>query len=125
TSKPYADRFSPVSRSSQRDSLSRPDTMTRAPLVSDSTTCSARSRQTVQFKNSGSPSRHSPDALSNVRGVDAMANLATATPDGVTRISGSPHRLPIAVMVVSFIAGASLGSGQAAAGTAAGVGSAG
>src|SRR5262249_7906739 len=56
---------------------------------------------TVQVRNSGSPSRHSPLALSSVRGVDATVNLATATPAGVNRNSGASVRFPAIVIVVS------------------------
>src|SRR5687768_14306082 len=55
----------------------------------------------VHARNSGSPSFHSPDALSMNRGVDATRNLATATPDDVNFSSGSSVRLPTTVMVVS------------------------
>src|SRR4051795_1164038 len=75
--------------------------MTRLPRCSDSATFSAACRHTVQDRNSGSPSFHSPDALSMNRGVEATRNLATAAPDGVNRNSGSSVRLPMTVMVVS------------------------
>ena len=75
--------------------------MTRVPLVSDSATDSAASRQIEQRMNSVSPSFHSFDWRSNVRGVDATVKFATAAPDGVKRSSGSPVRFPITVMTVS------------------------
>ena len=61
-----------------------------------------------QRRNSASPSFHSFDWRSKVRGVDAMVNDATATPDCVKRSSGSAVRLPITVMTVSFAMGAPL-----------------
>ena len=51
--------------------------------------------------NSVSPSFHSFDWRSNVRGVEATVKLATAAPDGVNRSSGSLVRLPMIVMMVS------------------------
>src|SRR5690349_7271769 len=48
-----------------------------------------------------SPSFHSFDWRSNVRGVDATVKFATAAPDGVNRSSGSFVRLPMMVMTVS------------------------
>src|SRR3954468_21314469 len=75
--------------------------MTRVPLLSDSAMCSAMSRNAVQFMNSGSPSFHSPDARSRVRGVDAIVNFTIAVPFGRNRSSGSATRLPIMVTVVS------------------------
>src|SRR5690242_17463553 len=55
----------------------------------------------LHARKSGSPSFHSPDCRSKVRGVDAMRNLATAAPEGVKRSSGSSVRFPTTVMVVS------------------------
>src|SRR5690349_2264104 len=75
--------------------------MTRMPRVSDSATFSAGCRQTLQRRNSASPSFHSPDCRSSVRGVEATVKLATAAPDGVNRSSGSAVRLPTTVMTVS------------------------
>src|SRR4051795_10947432 len=75
--------------------------MTRVPLVSDSATDSAASRQMEQRRNSVSPSFHSLLWRSNVRGVDATVKFATAAPEGVKRSSGSPVRFPITVMTVS------------------------
>src|ERR1700746_3322530 len=46
-----------------------------------SATFSAAWRHTWQVRNSVSPSFHSPVALSRYRGVDAMRNRATGTPD--------------------------------------------
>jgi hypothetical protein len=48
-----------------------------------------------------SPSFHSLDCRSNVRGVEATVKFATAAPEGVNRSSGSAVRLPTMVMVVS------------------------
>jgi hypothetical protein len=93
-------RFSP-SRVSYDRCLSRPDTMTRMPRVRDSATFSAAWRHTLQRMNSASPSFHSPDWRSKVRGVAATVKLATAAPDGVKRSSGSAVRLPTTVMTVS------------------------
>jgi hypothetical protein len=76
--------------------------MTRAPFSRDSATFSAASRQIEQCMNSASPSTHSFRCLSNVRGVDAMVKLATATPDWVKRSSGSAVRLPMMVRGVSL-----------------------
>src|SRR5689334_2603575 len=75
--------------------------MTRAPRCSDSATFSAAWRHTLQARKSGSPSFHSPDARSRVRGVEATRNFATAAPEGVKRSSGSSVRFPTTVMVVS------------------------
>src|SRR5690349_12166465 len=55
----------------------------------------------LHARKSGSPSFHSPDCRSKVRGVEAMRNLATAAPEGVKRSSGSSVKLPTTVMVVS------------------------
>src|ERR1700761_3488633 len=55
----------------------------------------------LQRRNSASPSFHSPDWRSNVRGVDATVKLATAAPDGVKRSSGSAVRVPIRVIAVA------------------------
>src|ERR1700712_3540534 len=71
------------------------------PFWSDSATFSAAWRQTEQDRNSASPSFHSLDCLSKVRGVDAIRKLATAAPEGVKRSSGSSTRLPTTVMTVS------------------------
>ena len=81
--------------------MRRPCTITRMPLVSDSATFSAASRQTEQRRNSASPSFHSLVWRSNVRGVDATVKFATAAPFGVKRSSGSAVRLPTTVMTVS------------------------
>src|SRR5690348_11811702 len=75
--------------------------MTRMPRVSDSATFSAACRQIEQRRNSASPSFHSLEVRSKVRGVEAMVNEATAAPDGVNRSSGSAVRLPTTVMIVS------------------------
>src|SRR4249920_2055850 len=75
--------------------------MTRMPRVIDSATFSAGWRHALQRRNSDSPSFHSPDWRSKVRGVDATVKLATAAPDGVNRSSGSAVRLPTTVMTVS------------------------
>src|SRR5690625_3210455 len=48
-----------------------------------------------------SPSLHSPDCRSKTRGVEATRKLATATPLGVKRSSGSSTRLPTSVIWVS------------------------
>src|SRR5699024_2933604 len=45
-----------------------------------------------------SPSLHSPDCRSKTRGVEATRMLATATPLGVKRSSGSSTRLPTSVI---------------------------
>src|SRR2546430_14750214 len=67
-------------------------------------------------RKSASPSFHSPEFLSNVRGVDATVKLATAAPDGVKRSSGSAVRVPITVIVVSpALAGLRSGPGRVAA----------
>src|SRR4051812_40278928 len=76
--------------------------MTRVPLVSDSAMLSAMSRNPVQLMNSGSPSFHSPDVRSRMRGVDAIVNLTMLLPLGRIRSSGSAVRLPTMVIVVSF-----------------------
>src|SRR4051794_26172160 len=55
----------------------------------------------LQARKSGSPSFHSPDARSRVRGVEATRNFATAAPEGVKRSSGSSVRFPTTVMTVS------------------------
>ena len=75
--------------------------MTRVPLVSDSATFSAASRQIEQRMNRVSPSFHSPAWRSKVRGVEATVKEATAAPEGVKRISGSAVRFPMMVMMVS------------------------
>ena len=75
--------------------------MTRMPRVSDSATFSAACRQTLQRRNSASPSFHSFVCLSKVRGVEATVKFATAAPLGVNRSSGSAVRLPTTVMTVS------------------------
>src|SRR4051794_23836102 len=75
--------------------------MTRVPLVSDSAMFSAMSRNAVQFMNSGSPSFHSPDWRSRMRGVEAIGNFTIAVPFGRNRSSGSVTRLPTMVIVVS------------------------
>ena len=69
--------------------------------MSDSATFSAASRHTEQRMKRVSPSFHSFDWRSNVRGVDATVKFATAAPDGVKRSSGSFVRLPMMVMTVS------------------------
>src|SRR4051794_37665124 len=89
--------------------------MTRMPRVSDSATFSAGWRHTLQRRNSASPSFHSPDCWSKVRGVDATVKFATAAPDGVNRSSGSAVRLPITVMTVSPAMSAPGGRGHALA----------
>ena len=71
------------------------------PRVSDSATFSAGWRHTLQRRNSASPSFHSPDWRSKVRGVEATVKFATAAPEGVKRSSGSAVRLPTTVMMVS------------------------
>src|SRR5689334_1925263 len=93
-------RFSPSLVSNDR-CFRRPCTMTREPRVSDSATFSAACRHTLQRRNSASPSFHSCDWRSKVRGVDATVKLATAAPEGVKRSSGSSVRLPTTVMMVS------------------------
>src|SRR5687768_18166432 len=75
--------------------------MTRIPFVRDSATFSAASRHTDARRNRVSPSFHSLDWRSNVRGVEAMVKFATAEPDGVNLSSGSLVRLPMTVIVVS------------------------
>ena len=62
---------------------------------------SAASRQIEQRMKRVSPSFHSLDCRSNVRGVEATVKFATAAPEGVNRSSGSAVRLPTMVMVVS------------------------
>src|SRR4051794_38377094 len=104
-------RFSPSLVSNDR-CLSRPLTMTREPRVSDSATFSAACRHTLQRRNSASPSFHSCDCRSNVRGVEATVKFATAAPDGVKRSSGSAVRLPITVMTVSPAMSVDLGAQQ-------------
>src|SRR3954471_8606932 len=79
----------------------RPLTITRVPRVSDSATFSAASRQTEQRMKRVSPSFHSFDWRSKLRGVLATVKFATAAPDGVNRSSGSLARLPMMVMTVS------------------------
>src|SRR3954462_7257980 len=71
------------------------------PRCSDSATFSAACRQMEQRRNIASPSTHSLEFLSKVRGVDATVKLATAAPEGVKRSSGSSVRLPTTVMMVS------------------------
>ena len=93
-------RFSPSLVSYERD-LSRPVAITRVPRCSDSAMFSAASRQMEQRMKRVSPSFHSLDCRSNVRGVDATVKFATAAPEGVNRSSGSAVRLPTMVMVVS------------------------
>ena len=80
---------------------SRPLTITRVPRVSDSATFSAASRHTEHRMKRVSPSFHSFDCRSNVRGVEATVKFATAAPEGVKRSSGSLVRLPMMVMTVS------------------------
>ena len=63
--------------------------MTRVPLVSDSATFSAASRQLEQGMNRVSPSFHLPVWRSKVRGVEATVKEATAAPEDVKRSSGS------------------------------------
>src|SRR6188474_1185007 len=69
---------------------------------------SAASRQTEQRMNRVSPSFHSLDCRSNVRGVEATVKFATAAPEGVNRSSGSAVRLPTMVMMVSPAMGGGL-----------------
>ena len=102
-------RRSPSRVSYERD-FSRPCTMTRIPFCSDSATFSAACRQTAQLRNIASPSFHSPDWRSKVRGVEATVKLATGAPDGVKRSSGSAVRLPTRVMTVSPAMCVSVGS---------------
>src|SRR5690625_1506636 len=94
------------SRSVKERCFRRPCAITRVPFSSDSVTFSAASRQIEQRRNRASPSLHSFACRSNMRGVDAMVNDATAIPDCVKRSSGSAVRLPITVMTVSFAMGA-------------------
>src|SRR5690625_3484733 len=94
------------SRSVKERCLRRHCAITRVPFSSDSATFSAASRQIEQRRNRASPSFHSFAWRSNMRGVDAMVNDATAIPDCVKRSSGSAVRLPITVMTVSFAMGA-------------------
>src|SRR5690606_36933201 len=75
--------------------------MTRMPFWSDSATFSAASRQMEQRRKSASPSFHSCVWRSKMRGVDAIVNDATATPDAVKRNSGSATRFPTTQMTVS------------------------
>src|SRR3954452_3732180 len=93
-------RFSP-SRVSYCRERRLPWTTPRSPFCSDSATFSAACRHTEQDRNSASPSFHSLDCLSKVRGVEAMRKLATAAPEGVKRSSGSSTRLPTTVIWVS------------------------
>src|SRR6476620_5020756 len=93
-------RFSPSLVSYERD-FSRPVAITRVPRWRDSAMFSAASRQIEQRMKRVSPSFHSLDCRSNVRGVDATVKLATAAPEGVNRSSGSSVRLPTTVMMVS------------------------
>ena len=81
--------------------MSRPETMTRMPRVSDSAAFSAACRQTEQFRNRVSWSFQSLVCRSKVRGVDATVKFATAAPEGVKRSSGSAVRLPTTVIGVS------------------------
>src|SRR6478752_2528752 len=83
--------------------FSRPRTTTRVPLVSDSATFSAASRQMEQRMNRVSPSTHSFVCLLNERGVEATVKLATAAPLGVNRNSGSPVTLPTTVSSGSLL----------------------
>src|SRR5690606_17070635 len=94
------DRFSP-SRVSTDRCTSLPWAMTRMPFWSDSATFSAASRQMEQRRKSASPSFHSCVWRSKMRGVDAIVNDATATPDAVKRNSGSATRFPTTQMTVS------------------------
>ena len=71
------------------------------PRVSDSAMFSAACRQMLQRRKSASPSFHSLEARSRVRGVEATVKLATAAPEAVKRSSGSAVRLPTTVMTVS------------------------
>ena len=80
--------------------MRRPCAMTRVPLVRDSATFSAASRQIEQRMNSVSPSCHSLACRLKVRGVEAIVKDATAAPEGVKRISGSAVRFPMIVMTV-------------------------
>src|SRR4051794_31817527 len=75
--------------------------MTRLPRCRDSATFSAACRQTLQRRNSVSPSFHSLELRSKVRGVEATVKFATAAPAGVKRSSGSSVTLPTTVMTVS------------------------
>src|SRR3954451_21928795 len=104
-------RFSPSFVSKDR-CLRRPLTMTREPRVSDSATFSAACRHTLQRRNSASPSFHSCDWRSKVRGVEATVKFATAAPEGVKRSSGSAVRVPITVMTVSPAMSVDLGPHQ-------------
>jgi hypothetical protein len=79
----------------------RPLTITLVPRVSDSATFSARLTPHRAPMKRVSPSFHSFEFLSNVRGVEATVKFATAAPDGVNRSSGSFVRLPMMVMTVS------------------------
>src|SRR4051812_27373091 len=91
--------------------------MTREPRVSDSATFSPACRHTLQRRNSASPSFHSWDWRSKVRGVEATVKLATAAPLGVKRSSGSAVRLPTTVMTVSPATGSPRCSLPAVCGT--------
>src|SRR3954451_20595550 len=71
------------------------------PRWSDSATFSAACRQMEQRRNIASPSTHSLEFLSKLRGVEATVKLTTAAPEGVKRSSGSSVRLPTTVMRVS------------------------
>jgi small subunit ribosomal protein S6 len=93
------DRQLTLNESVLRTKVIRP--ITRMPRCSDSAAFSAACRHTEQFRNSASPSFHSLDCRSKVRGVDATVKFATAAPDGVKRSSGSAVRLPTTVMGVS------------------------
>ena len=66
--------------------------MTRAPLVRDAAAFSAASRQMLARRNSVSPSFHSLEPASYVRGVEAMVKFATAAPAVATAV-GSFYRL--------------------------------
>jgi hypothetical protein len=52
------------------------------PRLRVSAAFSAGCRHSWQARNSGSPSFHSPDWRSRVRGVEAIRKLATAAPLG-------------------------------------------
>src|SRR3712207_9564400 len=85
-------RFSPSLVSNER-CLRRPLTITREPRVKDSATFSATWRHTLHRRNSASPSFHSCDWRSKVRGVDATGKVATAAPDGGKGSSGTAGRV--------------------------------
>src|SRR5690625_3494839 len=93
-------RFSP-SRVSKERCTRRPCAITRIPLVMDSATFSAASRQMEQRRKRVSPSVHWLCCRSKRRGVDAIVKLATAAPEGVNLSSGSAVRFPITVITVS------------------------